>query len=223
MNIYATEEEQIAKIKEWLRNYGFTILLGIVLAIGLSYGYRYWVGHTEKLYEQASVGYENMMSNLIAKNTDKATLQAQYLIKRFPNTGYAQSAALVLAQIAADNNQLDEAAKQLKQIASNAKNSGIRQLATIRYARILSAQNKNQDALNELEAVKDKAFTAAVEMIKGDIYTKLNQVDKAKQSYALALSALGNVNIDNRLLQMKIDNLSKAEISTANQQIGEKA
>lgn len=210
MDVYATEEEQLAKVKSWLKEYGPTIIISVLIVIGGTFGWRYWQGHQEKIRLQASVGYEQMMTNLVKNDNKKTTLQAEYLIKEFPNTGYAQIAGLVLARIAVEGNKLEQADKHLQWVIDNSKTSSTIQIAKIRKARVLLAQNKPKKALALLQKVDDKAYTAAIEMTKGDIYLRIKQKEKAKQAYNSALNALSKIDISRPILQMKLDNLSAA-------------
>ena len=212
MDVYTTEEEQIAKIKEWIKNYGFTVFIGLMLAIGITYGYRYWQVHQTNIHEQASVGYEQMLTNLAGDKLQQAKLQGQYIIKEFPRTSYADVAGLVIAQIAVNNKNLDEAGSYLQNVIAHAKTPTIKQIARIRFARLLNAENKSQKALELLAKVDDKAYLPAVEMTKGDIYTQLNELNRAKEAYVTALTNLKKIDINSPLLKMKIDNLSKTNL-----------
>ena len=60
------------------------------------------------------------------------------------------------------------------------------------------------NALTTIESVTDEAFTAQVDEVKGDIFSAQGNFDKARIAYSSALEK----NINNRLLQMKLDNLA---------------
>ena len=42
MTEYLTEQEQIEQLKTWIKQYGLTILFGIVIALVLSFSWHYW-------------------------------------------------------------------------------------------------------------------------------------------------------------------------------------
>ena len=52
-----TDEETVELIREWLQQYGLTIIAGLVLGLGAIGGYRYWQNQqeTQRLNESAQL------------------------------------------------------------------------------------------------------------------------------------------------------------------------
>jgi predicted negative regulator of RcsB-dependent stress response len=217
-SIYLTEEEQLKKIREWITQYGPTILLSIALAFAISFGWRYWRGHEEQLYHQASTGYEEMVMNVIHEDHEKAKLQADYIKSKFPNTPYAMMAAFTLARLAVNANQLGEAEKQLRWIIDNTQSESLKQIASIRAARVLNAENKPKDALALLDNIKKAPYLASALMVKGDAWAALGDRLAAKNAYQQALDTIPDADSIRPLIQMRLGELAVSQTLNAMRQ-----
>jgi len=60
-----------------------------------------------------------------------------------------------------------------------------------------------------LSVSDQEAFSASYEELKGDIYTRQGDIDKAKIAYQQALSGMQDELKDNSFLQMKIDDIGR--------------
>lgn len=209
MDAYVTEEEQIERLKNWLREYGATVLISVIAVIVFSFGWRYWLNHQEMVRAQASEAYEDMVISMMNNQESFAVIKADYVIKEFPSTPYAKLAAFYLAQQAVYQHDFIKAGKQLQWVIQHAGSSSVRQIAKIRAARVLLAEGKPQEALNLLTKTEDKAFIPATDAVRGDIYLALGNKVKAVQSYETALSATQRADANTLVLQMKLADLAR--------------
>lgn len=201
MDEFATEEQQVEAIKRFWRENGLAIAVGVVLGIGGLYGWRYYNDTQIAEKEAASTAYETVVATLSAENT----AQAEAFVDNNQD-GYSVLTALQLAKFAVDKNDLESAEKHLRHVATHASDASFKSIANIRIARIQTAKGEHDAALATLALVTLESFVAQVEDIKGDIYTSLGQFEQAKTAYTESLQADG----DNRLVQMKLDNLAVA-------------
>ncbi len=65
--------EQAENVKKWCREYGFGILVGIIFAIFISWGWNYWRQEKENNLLIASMQYEHLIA-LISKKMKKSQL-----------------------------------------------------------------------------------------------------------------------------------------------------
>lgn len=209
MKVYATEEEQVESIKNWLKEYGSTVILSVAIVIAISYGWRFWQGHQETINAQASSAYEELLISQMNGQPRFTTLKAQYIIKQYPSTPYAKLAAFVLAQQDVYNNNYSDADQQLKWVVQNTKGS-MQQIAKIRYARVLLAEGNSKQALSLLDNPEDKAFISATDNIRGDIYLALGNKTAAKEAYQAAYNAAPNNDSSKPLIQMKLADLASS-------------
>ncbi len=132
---------------------------------------------------------------------------ADGLIKNYPYTPYASLAALQLAKLAVNQNNLTEAADKLIWIIDHGHDQALQSIARLRLARILLTQNQAKQALNILSKNEDNAYTPIFLEEKGDILNNLGRSKQALQNYLAAEKAFGNI-IEQPLLEMKINNLA---------------
>lgn len=211
MDIYETEEEQIEKIKECVRQYGPTVLISILIVLIGSFAWRYWQGHEELIRAKASIGYESMMTSFLREDASSAQIQGKELIKLYPKTPYAQLASLTLARLAVDRNDLSTAKNRLNWVIRHARAKSLRQIARNRLAQVLIYQKQYNEALNLLQIVDDPGYQGAIDALKGDIYEGLGNIDAARDAYKKALALLPKDAANWPLVEMKLNDIAKVQ------------
>lgn len=211
MTEYLTEQEQIQQLKTWVKQYGMTILVGIVLALFASYGWRYYQNYHNKILLHASAVYDEMLTLRAQNNNEGAKIQANKLISHYPKSPYAQMAAFMLARDAVINKNYGEAVNHLNWVVDHSKNHSIQEIARIRIARILITDQKPQVALETLKKLNDKNFIGMVDEVRGDAYLAMNDPQAARKAYELALQELPNAEVNRPILEMKYDNLATVQ------------
>ena len=208
MTEYLTEQEQIQQLKNWIKQYGFTILAGILMALVITSGWRYWQSYRNKILSHASVVYDEMLTLRAQNNMDGASVQAKKLLSHYPKTPYAQMGALMLAREALLKKNDAEAIHQLNWVLDHSNDKSLREITRIRLARIFIAEKKIEAALDLLKKWDDKNFIGLVDEVRGDAYVAKNDVNAARDAYRLALSEIPDAEVNRPVLQMKYDNLS---------------
>lgn len=208
MSDYLTEQEQIQQLKNWVKQYGFTVFIGILLAALITGGWQYWQRYSEKKLAHASGVYDEMLTLRAQGNSSDAMIQANKLLRNYPTTPYSQFAAMVLARDAVLKKNYPEAIKQLNWVISNSKDTSMRDIARLRIARILITEKKPQEAVDLLGKTEDKNFNGLMDEVKGDAYVSMNDTLSAKKAYESALKELPNAEVTRPILQMKLDNLA---------------
>lgn len=208
MSVYMTEEEQLEVIKKWWKRYGtmITIIISIVLLIIAGYRYMNW--HDDKIKQQASIAYENMMIAFSNQNIKSVRSYANELINDYKHTVYADVAHMTLAKIYVGKNKLGKARDELHAVVSESKMNPLRQIAKIRIARLLAAEKAYTNALNELSVVEDNAYLPVINELKGDIYSAKGQYQDAIKSYRLAIDEVRTNGMGNLFLEMKTNELA---------------
>ena len=207
MSDYVTEEQQIEALKEWWKEYGLSIIIGLVLAIIVIFGWRFYQRHKTNVAEKASIVYARMTVDVLNNQWQDAITQAKLLRKNFTRTPYAKIAALTLAKHAVSQNNFNDAVTQLNWVVKHASSDVLLQLARLRLARIYITQNKTKEALSLLKRMRHSSFAGLAAEVQGDVYVKLGNVDKARQMYQLALKEIPSPDQSRPVLQMKLDNL----------------
>jgi predicted negative regulator of RcsB-dependent stress response len=203
--------EQAERIKKYCREYGFSTVLGIIFAILISWGWHYWRQAQENYLLTASMQYERLLA-AIMKN-ENITMQnniAEGLLKKYPHTPYASLAALLLAKQAVHQNNLTDARHKLFWVIKHGEDQKLRSIARIRLIRILLAENQVTQALSILAEDNDPTYSPIFLEEKGDILINLGRSKEALQNYLAAKQAFSKNNIEQPLLEMKINNLDYA-------------
>lgn len=203
-----TEQEQIQQLKSWVKQYGLTILAGVLIALALTTGWQYYQNYRNKNLMHASSVYDEMLTLRAQNNTDAALIQANKLLSHYPKSPYAQMAAFMLSRDAVMKKDYAGAITQLNWIIDHSHNDSIKAIARIRIARIQLADKKPDDALATLKSVDDKNFLGMIDEVRGDAYLAKNDKASARSAYELALKELPNAEITRPILEMKYDNLA---------------
>ncbi len=208
MTEYLTEQEQVQQLKTWLKQYGPTILLGIVIALIMTTSLRYWQNYQNKILMHASSIYDEMLALRAQNNEDGATIQAKKLLAHYRKTPYADMASLLLARNAVLNKDYAEATKQLNDVIDHSKTASLREMARIRLARILLTEQKPDEALALLKKMDDKNYLGLVDEVRGNAYLLKQDPEAARKAYQLALQELPNAEVVRPILEMKYANLA---------------
>jgi len=210
MEMYETEEQQVAAIKDWWKKNGKSVIGGAVIGFGLIFGWRAYDEHQLTVQETASSAYEQALTAL--ELDDKAQAQLQVFIDSNSKTNYASLASLKLAGILVKQGEFEKAEQQLNWAIANGSEV-VSSIALLRVARLQTQMKKYDDALASLAKITSKAYAAKVAETKGDIYIAQAKIDAARTAYQAAVTA---GSMTSRGLQMKLDDLAQPELSLDN-------
>lgn len=164
-----------------------TVFTGFLLAYG---GKQYYEYYQTKQTLKASAVYDKMVSAMQKQDNAQIETEAKQLMAQFARTPYASLAALRLAKLAVEENNLAAAKDHLNFVLKNGDNDIIRQIAKIRLSRILADEKAYDAALTLLtKETVPESYKTLVEETKGDIYLMQNNKDKAREAYQAAISA----------------------------------
>lgn len=208
MTEYLTEQEQVEILKSWIKQYSMVILGGVIIAVVVMTGWRWWQQRQNTTYMHASAVYDEMLTMRAQNDAERTVVQAQKLFTHYPQTTYGQMAALMLARDAIVKKNYPEAETHLNWVLDHSKINAIRQIARLRLARLLLAEHKPDESLKLLSTVEDNNFNGLIDEVRGDVLLDKKDINGAREAYKLALSELPNAEVIRPLLQMKYDNLT---------------
>ena len=201
-----TEEEQVEKLKAWLKENGMSIVFGIVIGVGGIGGYNYWKHMQETTAAEASSHFTQMLEALSSDDTVSMELHADILVDKYSSTEYALMAYLALARKHVDNGEFAEAETALQQVIGTAQDSPLAFVARTRLAAVLIQAGKNDEALSTLEAAFPAEFSALADELRGDALASQGKASEAIAAYRKAQNAQpGPANPD--FLRQKMDDL----------------
>jgi predicted negative regulator of RcsB-dependent stress response len=184
-----TEEEQVEKLKTWLKENGMSIVLGIVIGIGGIGGYNYWMHVQETTAEEASLHYTQMMDSLAASDSDELRVHAGILINDYSSTEYALLAHLALARQNVEDGDYAAAAEELQQVVGSAEREPLAWVARTRLAAVQIQSEQYDRALATLSVEFPADFSALAEELRGDALARQGKVAEAIAAYRKAQQA----------------------------------
>ena len=189
---YRTEEEQVEALKRWWDENGKSTLVAIVVVVAGMFGWQGWKAHQQTQAEAASDVYQQLLrvragEGEAALDGEQAVVLAQQIKSDYSGSSYAQFAALHLAAIAVENDDLAEAEAQLRWVLGKAdKYSDIARVAQLRLARVVAARGEVEPALAILNEGGADTYQASYALAKGDILLSAGRRDEARQAYSEA-------------------------------------
>ncbi len=214
-DLYDTHE-QGERVKSWLRENGSAIVMGLVLAFGLMFGFKQWQAWETSKRQQASAEYQVMTTLIKSNSMDAAVSNYEVLKAEYPKSAYTSMAALMMAKARVFSGQFDLAASDLEYAMEHAQPDPVKVIARERLARLKLSQGDADAALKLLdEAPSEVGFEAQFAEVRGDIYMAKGETELAIGSYQAALEALDE-NVGNRdLIKFKLEALGAAADETA--------
>ncbi|WP_281646244.1 tetratricopeptide repeat protein [Parendozoicomonas sp. Alg238-R29] len=226
MDSLRTEEEQVAALKQFWKDYGSAILLGILLSLGAVYGWKAWKSNQLEQAQLSSGIYQEILDLSLRQagqplSEDQQasfdnlmeTLQTDY-----NDTVYMQLSALLKAGKAVQSDDLNTARNQLEWVLLQNPGPEIEIIARMRLARVLLSQSGGDIKANAEEALVllnqiDQAgsFKASYEDVRGDVLLALGRRDEAREAYQRAIDVATEFGEQRPLVSIKLDDLTKAK------------
>lgn len=204
-----SDQEQVEAIRKWWRENGKAIVGGLLLGLGGVLGWQFWQSHERSTAEQASALYLDMQRALSTDDSNEAGLKAAVLREEYPASPYAALAGLALAAEDVETDSLPDAAEHLRWVVDHGRQPELVDVARMRLARILMTQENYAQALAQLESV-DAPYRAEADEIRGDVYLRQGEKDRAREAYQAARAAAALGGTASPWLEMKINDLTAA-------------
>ena len=211
MEIYDTEEEQVAAIKRWWKENGVSTIIGVVVGIIIIGGWNFWQSYTQDKANQASALYAQLLGSMSDKKAESAEKITERITEQYGSTAYATYAALLLAKTKVQQGDLESAKSILEKQMKTADSAELRNVARIRLVKLMLATDENEKGLQiiaEVDQSSSQGFSANYDELTGDLYLALGRLGEARTAYQTALRAGSN----SPLLQFKLDDITAAEI-----------
>lgn len=202
-----TPEQELEALKNWWKENGRTLVVGVAIGLGGVFGWTWWQDHLRGQAEEASQIYQRVVEDAGANRHDAVRVQAAAIVRSYPKTGYAALASLLAAKSAFAENDFEDAKRQLEWVIDNADSASFRDLARLRLARILIDEDKLDQATSVVESVEQEAFRASASEIRGDIQITRGDAQGARDAYLQALASGAISGPARSRVQMKLDDL----------------
>lgn len=206
MEVYTTENEQVDVIRNFFKENGKAIIIGILIGFGALFGWRYWQGHQTETMARASLSYQQASDALTGGKAD-GVARMETFIKDNQNS-YGVLAAMQLAQHLVDQKDFARAEQQLAWAQGQNKDQNLASLIDMRLARVQMQEKKYDDALKTLDRITAKGWVAMADDVRGDVQVAKGNVQGARDAYSKGLASAEASQSLQALLKMKLNNLS---------------
>ena len=171
-----TDEETLELIREWLQQYGLTIIAGIVLGLSAIGGYRYWQNKQETGRRQESAQLDSILQALEKNDLQAAAAPYEALLKE--GSDITALAALNMANAYQRAGKKEEAQTALK-LAAASPDKLVAQSANWQQAQFLTENGDYDGALQAAAALQDSAYAAQAAALQGYIHEKQGKLQDA--------------------------------------------
>jgi predicted negative regulator of RcsB-dependent stress response len=184
-------------------------LLSLVLLGAGIFGWESWSQNRISNLQDSANMYESFINSLNDEDLDQKVL-ADQIIKKYPNTLYADLVTFHLAKISVEEEDLKKAEEHLTWILQRHDSKWgsdfdpIEATARLRLARVLIANDNSNKALEIIN--ESKSMSSSLHEVKGDAEEKLGFYAEAKLSYLKALESNQSQSVE-AILKMKLANL----------------
>lgn len=206
MAVYQTEEERLVSLKDWWKENGRSIIVGIIIGIAAIVGWNAWRNYSHTQAEQASVFYQQLLRAVENDQSESAHKLSERLIEQYGSTVYGTFARLFKAKLAVDSGDPEAAEQVLKDLLASGADKNFKHVARIRLGKVLLASGEAEKGLQLIADMGPEAsghFEGSYQELRGDLYGALKRYDEARAAYQKAMF-LGR---SSPLLQLKLDNL----------------
>jgi len=211
VEIYDSEEEQVAAIKRWWKENGTSIITGVVIGVAMIAGWNFWQSYSKDKSHQASTLYGELLESIAGGKKESIEKISSRMSQQYGSTAYASFAALLMARTKVEQGDLDSAKKILEKQISESDSVELKHVARIRLIKLLHASDENEKGLQliaQVDQASIQGFAASYDELKGDLYVGLDRLGEARTAYQSALMA----GKSSPLLQFKLDDITASEI-----------
>ncbi len=208
MDDYYNEQEQWERVKAWLRENGLWLIAGVAIGVGALVGWNWWQQRVERLAQEASGRYEQVLDALGRGDRTRSATLAEELRRDYSKSPYVDQVDLVMARSDVEAGELPKAIERLTRVMNGSRDEELRQVARLRLARVQIAQGNPDTALATLAAVKETgAFALRYQTVRGDALFAKGDRAGALAEYQAARAADKDGVLDAALLDLKIADL----------------
>lgn len=219
MDAYQTEDEQVESIKKWWAKNASAVMLGVGAGLLAIFSWQSWNASERTHTLEASDVYQELTTVIKEAKFEAAIVLANQIDESYGDTPYAALAGLQKAKALLETQERKAAVATLEQVANEAGNSSLQHIARLRALRIRMADGDMDGVISDIDGVINEEaglnpgeFLGQYEALKGDAYRLLGKVEKARHAY---IAALRSATLEQRLLQLKLDDLGPPPVSFA--------
>jgi predicted negative regulator of RcsB-dependent stress response len=201
------EQEQIAELKQFWKQYGALIVTLALAALVAFAGMQGWRYYKNSQSGQASALFTKFGEAVRKNDVKEIRALGKQVMDGFGSTAYGPSAAMLLAKINYENGEPAAAAEQLQWAIDKAKDAETAELARLRLASIRLDEKKYDEALKLLETKHSTAMETLYADLRGDVMVAQGKTAEARAAYKMAIEKSLPNSAYRSVVQIKLDAL----------------
>ena len=210
-DIFLSPEEQDERAKQWLKDNGIAIAVGIALGFGAIIGFNHYKDGVKDDAENASSLFSSALN--LMSDSQNADIDSQFtqLKSDYPSSTYASKVVLMkAAQLS--NTDLDATNTELQWVIDHAPEQGLVHTARIRQIKINISKGELDQAQALASPVSFDGFESHYAELLGDIDVLKGDHDAASVHYENAISKLASTDAAyGRVLGLKLGRLAVSD------------
>jgi predicted negative regulator of RcsB-dependent stress response len=178
---HLTDEEQVEKVKAWLKENGMSIVAGVVIGLGGIFGWQFWDSYQVNRAADGAEAYDRFVQTAEQSQPGATAEALTGLNDEFANTAYSDFASLELARQQAESGDLESAMATLEKTRTSISDTAMQSVIDLRLARLLVSVGKFDEAGIIIDRLGSGAFAAEAASLRGQIaYMQGNREDARK-------------------------------------------
>ena len=226
MDIYRTEEEQIAAVQGWWKRRGPAVVTGIVLVLVAFLGWRLIAAQNLKSSEAAFIQFDRLVEaidqarvgeRLSEKDTQvldtTVITEAELLFETHAKHTYSHLGALMVAKHHVNAKRWSQARDMLQWAIDQKPSRALALITKARLAQVHLQLGDYEPALAILDSETNLAgFEGMYQGLRGDIHVQQGDLDAARAAYEKALQVTDGTDLS---LKIKLDDLTESAFVNA--------
>ena len=181
------EQEQLAEIKVWWKQYGNLLINVLTAASLIVIAWQGWNWYQRNQTAQASTVFNVLQKAVQEKDSQRTKAASGELLEKFGGTSYATLGALTAAKAMIEAGEAKTAKVQLLWVVEHGKDE-LRDLARLRLAAVLLDEKAYDQALKQLDGSVSPSFDARFQDYRGDVFAAQGKKAEAHAAYQNALA-----------------------------------
>ena len=181
------DEEQLEKLRNWWRQYGRTVVVGVLAGVAAVVGWQQWQAWEARQATAAAQDYAAVITAINQGDVEAADNRLTLLRDDHAGSPSAVMATLAVATAELADGRADTAADLLAWVSEERADSPLTAVARLRHAEALAAAGRDDEALAATEPAPDGPLLPRYLELRGDLLVAQGDRDGAIAAYQEAL------------------------------------
>jgi predicted negative regulator of RcsB-dependent stress response len=199
------EQERIDKLKYFFRDWGKYILSLLVIIIFAYIADSLWNWQHNRNAIKTALLYQNFNQAVEKNNLNQVYSIVSTMEKNYPSDEYTALASMMAAKLAKNKLENKHAEEYLNFAILHTKDKALVDVARLRLADVYIDEKKFNLVMPLLMEKHAKSFDALYYSKRGDLHVARGELDKARESYKIALKMGGDNQSITDVVQMRLD------------------